>query len=120
MKVSTLMRDIVDEAESYFGVSDHTNDCISVGIYLVPDDTWQAWLERPTQNQLDCGEVDRFETVKTFENSITCYVEDQPTLVDALLALQSKLRSSLDWGVYLEPEIGEPKVDNEDEEEASS
>lgn len=116
MLVSTLIRDLVDEAENYFGVGNHLHDCISVGMYVDDANTWQAWLERPTQTQMDRGEFDRFETVRTFENSIACYVENQPTLVDALLAVREKLDRSLEWGTTIDYE---PELSNEDEETVS-
>jgi hypothetical protein len=94
MKISTLIQDIVRTAEEKFGVSDHFNDVISVGIYAA-DDTWQVWLTRPTQSQLDRGEI-RANTGKLYEENMSFHVE-QKTLLEALLALHDFVYDADDW-----------------------
>ena len=50
---------------------------------------WQVWLERPSQNQLDRGEIQegKEHTTKLCENRIAFYTTDI-TLMGALLQLQ--------------------------------
>jgi hypothetical protein len=55
MKVSDLVRDILDEANRHFNLDkNHPNDALSVGMtYVVGDENfqsgWQVWLERPAE-----------------------------------------------------------------------
>lgn len=86
MKVSKLVADIVKKSEEKFGVDDHRNDCISVGM-SINSGVWFVWLERPTQDQLDRGEVDRINSIKRYDTlvALTC---QSSTLIDALVKLQ--------------------------------
>jgi hypothetical protein len=96
MKISALIQDIVRTAEDKFGVSNHLNDVISVGIYAANDNTWQVWLDRPTQNQMDKGEVERSHTSKLQEMRTSFNVERE-TLLEALLALHYFVYDADDW-----------------------
>ena len=87
MKVSELIKNIVETAEERFGVSDsHTNDCITVDIYYSSHFGWQVDLLRPTQHQLDCGkfpdEAD-VASVKVWESTCAFHTEAD-TLVRAI------------------------------------
>jgi len=70
MKISDLVQDIVREAESKFGISNHPQDTIGVWMYPAEsnfgDPEWQVGLERPTKRCLDYG-VAEFGTVKLGE-----------------------------------------------------
>ncbi len=92
MKVSKLITSIVSVSENKFGVSMHNNDCISVG--LAPNPLgWVVWLERPSKEQMERGEIDRVETVKRYETmtALTCEVR---TLMKALRKLQMRVLSA--------------------------
>lgn len=96
MKVSELVAEISEFAEGRFGRTNHLHDCISVGMY--PAETgWQVFLERPTQAQLDRGEMENFSSVRVFESKISFYSECHPSLVDALLHLRDRLENAYDW-----------------------
>lgn len=100
MKVSQLIRDIVQLAEEKFGVDDgHDNDCISIDVYYnTRNDMWQAGLYRPTQHQLDCGQFvgrEAMETVKVWENTCGFYTAAD-TLVLALQDLLAKVNMADD------------------------
>lgn len=86
MKISNIIKRIVTRAERIFGVGNHENDAITVGIYYAEDDTWQVWLSRPTQNQLDRG-VFQPGTSKLYDEKTAFYVSDQPSLAKALNVL---------------------------------
>lgn len=96
MKVSELIASIVETAELKFGHSEHMNDTINVGIYYSTDFTWQAYLERPTQVQLDMGEINPL-TAKRWEANTAFFTENHRTLVDALLALQDQVGQASEW-----------------------
>ena len=96
MKVSELVQDIVSEAELKFGHSEHCNDCINVGIYYSPEGTWQVWLDRPTQRQLDNGEVSEANTIKVSEYRCEFFQQAQD-LVTALLQLQEAVDMADSW-----------------------
>jgi hypothetical protein len=91
MKVSELIQEIVEAAESKFGVSDHNNDCISVDIYVSPYE-WQVSLARPTQRQLDSGEIvtELDYTIKCWEAKYNFHSHGE-TLMQALYALLEKV-----------------------------
>lgn len=89
MKVSERIQVIVEQAEAYFGVSEHINDTISVDCY-VTSEGWQIALNRPTQRELERGEVVD-HTCKTVEAHIVFQSYDHPTLIAALEHLQFQL-----------------------------
>lgn len=95
MKVSELINEIVFIAEEKFGVSDHNNDCIAVGIYPIPDGSWSVYLSRPTSRTLDTGEfsADLCHTVKVAEEKFEFYTEGD-TLLDALFNLRSQVEDA--------------------------
>ena len=88
MKVSELIAEIIVEAEAKYGISNHNNDGIHVGIFYAAD-TWQVWISRPTQNQLDRGEVPTSDinTVKVSEEEVR-FMSKDTNLVRALLQLR--------------------------------
>lgn len=47
MKVSNLIKQIIQTATEKFGTSDHNNDTIDVGIFFDQDEEFQVWLQRP-------------------------------------------------------------------------
>lgn len=97
MKVSKLIEEIVTAAELQFGVSGHYNDCYEVSITFAPQvNLWQASLIRPTQRQLDSGEVDLCATTKQYEY-LTSFYTSGPTLVEVLVDLKNKVDVACDW-----------------------
>jgi hypothetical protein len=91
MKVSELIQEIVETAECKFGIGNHENDCISVFIYPAFNEwtnEWQVCLSRPTQRQLDSGEVKVADnnTIKISEDRCGCHASAE-TLMGALYAL---------------------------------
>jgi len=101
MKISELIKEIVDVAESKFDAQSrqyngHVNDCISVWIYYVSIlDMWQVGLERPSKEQLECGEIENWETVKSCVNRVAFYSEAN-SLLEALYILQDKINDADD------------------------
>jgi hypothetical protein len=98
MKISQLIQDIIIDAESRFGTSDHNNDCINVAIYHTDAGTWQVWLTRPSQTQLDRGEVvtQKVHTSKVSED-LQAFWTEKDSLLDALLDLQDFVDQATTW-----------------------
>jgi hypothetical protein len=98
MKISSLIKDIVVEAEEKFGYSEHNNDCISLVVSPTAYGTWCANLERPTQRQMDRGEVEgvHMHTVKLWEATLGFHSEAD-TLLQALLDLHQKVEDAEPW-----------------------
>jgi hypothetical protein len=96
MKVSDLIQEIVKLAEDKFGVSKHGNDVISVYINSQPGWNWEVGLERPSQRQLDSGEVDDVESIKLWEVR-NAFDTEHKTLVGALKLLRQKVQDANSW-----------------------
>ena len=92
-KVSKLMQEIIRLAEDKFGVSKHDNDIINITIDSAPGFNWQLSLVRPSQRQLDFGEVTNSESCKLAEYRTAFYVV-APTLVEALHQLKAKVKEA--------------------------
>jgi hypothetical protein len=101
MKVSELIEEIVEAATVIFGISAHPNDNIDVGIHYSPN-AWQVWLQRPTQRQLNCGEIpiELCHTVKIYEYNCELYCVGE-TLMEALHTLLDLVYMAADSGVEL-------------------
>lgn len=85
MKISKLIKQIVRNASLKFGLSDHNNDTIDVGIYPDDDGEWQVWLQRPTQLSLTRPEI--FEepiNIPVHEYTVTNFRIADKTLTGAL------------------------------------
>jgi hypothetical protein len=97
MKISELIKQIIDEAERKFELTDHLNDCISVSVYFTGAD-WHVGLQQPTQRQLDNGEIveSRLDTVKQYEYK-TAFSAHGLTLVEALRNLQDLVNDTEVW-----------------------
>jgi len=99
MKISDLISEIVVDAEWKFGILDedgnreHLNDCISVWIFYDTDNAWQVGLERPSKEQLECGEVHDCRTMKSSVSRLAFYTEGT-TLLKALRGLQQKVNDA--------------------------
>lgn len=100
MKISELMKEIIQNANETFERSNHQNDAISIGTHFNGSE-WEVWLERPSQNQLDRGEVigEAVTTVKLWETKTAFYNADH-NLKDALMYLQDDIE--LSFGVWPE------------------
>jgi hypothetical protein len=95
MKVSELIKDITLRAEQVFGVSDHNNDVITVGVRFIDNDIWQIELLRPTQDRLDCGimshsnivgrpcDSEHFDSIKKTEYKVF-FLHESKDLMSAL------------------------------------
>jgi hypothetical protein len=64
MKISEKIAEIISLAENKFDVGKHTNDNISVFIFVNREGMFQVGLERPFQQQLNAGEVENASTIK--------------------------------------------------------
>lgn len=91
MKVSHLVKEIIQQANIRFGTTAHLNDAISVGMYCDVtedfDDLWSVWLERPSLRSLAKGEVRNMLSIVLDEVEIKYYVS-APSLVEALACLR--------------------------------
>ena len=93
MKISKLIEEITNLAEVKFGISVHGNDGITVAIdYIITfyDSYWQVCLERPSQRQLDCGEVNRGIFTKKWETCRAFHIKAK-TLLEALNNLHDEI-----------------------------
>lgn len=95
MKISTLINEIVDEAEYKFCVSFHMCDTISVRIYVNPDEEWQVSLIKPTKNQLDRGEFIA-GTLRVADLETRFYTTGTD-LLETLKELRQKVEDAEDW-----------------------
>lgn len=97
MKVSKVMDEICEVADFKFGLNGHKNDAVSVGIYSDGVE-WQLWLQRPTQRQLDNGEIkiSMLHTVKQYEY-LTGFFVMAPSLTEALHELRARVINASEW-----------------------
>lgn len=91
MKVSKLMQEIISLAEDKFGVSDHLNDVISISTNSMPGSLWSVNLQRPSQAQLDNGEIENIDSVRYNCDRVGFYTEHD-CLVGALVELERKVK----------------------------
>lgn len=103
MKISEIIKAIIVDANARFGTpvvnsNYHNNDCINVAIYNTESGTWQVWLTRPSQAQLDRGEVltTKIHTVKLSED-LTAFFTEKDSLREALLDLQDFVDQAATW-----------------------
>lgn len=89
MKISTRIKNLVEQAELTFGVTGHLQDCIDVSLYH-DGSSWHVALCRPTQRDLDRGVV-MDNTCKMMESHVVFQCYDHATLSSALKELQWKL-----------------------------
>ena len=95
MKISQLIKNIVADADAEYGHSNHINDCISINIFysLCNGGEFQVCLSRPSQRQLDGGEVDDLSSIKKTENDVWLHTK-APTLLEALTELHQRLANN--------------------------
>ena len=97
MKVSELVKNIVDIAESTFDTEDQNDDCINVGMYY-SDDKWFVWLYRSSAREQQRGLVssNNWHTVRLDEIEIRFYTKGT-TITKALEELQNKVYNADGW-----------------------
>lgn len=98
MKVSDLITSIVETAEAKFGVSNHNNDCINVGIYISQQGKFQVYLERPTHDHLGLGESNCYGL--EVAQLLSIFFTESNSLVGALSKLQAKVLNAEDDEFY--------------------
>ena len=98
MKISEMITEIVQEAESKFGISQHRNDNIGVWMWMdlgsdsYDEPIWWVGLERPSQRQLNMGSVvaEHIDSVKLNETRYG-FTTSASSLMEALRFLQEKV-----------------------------
>jgi len=107
MKISQLMNDVIRTAEAKFPSSGHINDVITFSIYPMEDLyeeevdwVWQVSLARPTQRDLDNGEIEltHLHTVKVEEVQVGFHAHNA-TLLGAILDIQEQVNCAQSWTV---------------------
>ena len=94
MKISERIKEIIETAQFRFGITGHMNERISVGMFCDDQSEWYVWLERPSKNQLDRGEVTRNSAVLV-ENRIGPRGSGS-TLIEALEDLHCDIEATGD------------------------